>query len=83
MNNFSKNPFIGSNNQAKIAGDYVIKKTDGGRVSLDSIRDKMDNLKGFSSNVTKEHSNVEKRTMNNQSDITRMRINALKNLGKK
>ena len=38
MNNFSKNPFAGANNQTKIAGNYVMKKTDGGRFSLDSIR---------------------------------------------
>ena len=83
MNNFSKNPFTGANNQTKIAGNYVMKKTDGGRVSLDSIRENMNNLRNPKVDIPEQPLVKHDINKDMQVDNARMRMDALKNLGRK
>lgn len=83
MNNFSKNPFVGANNQTKIAGNYVMKKTDGGRVSLDSIRENMNNLRNPKADMPEQPLIKNDVNKDMQVNNARMRIDALRNLGRK
>ena len=83
MNIFSKNPFAGANNQTKIAGNYVMKKTDGGRVSLDSIRENMNNLRNPKVDISEQPLVKHDINKDMQVDSARMRMDALKNLGRK
>lgn len=77
--NFSKNPFNGANNQTKIAGNHVFKKSDGGRMSLDEVRGNMGDVKYPNIETPKEVNP----TPDMQFDATRNRLQTLKNIGKK
>lgn len=75
--NFSKNPFNGLNNNTKIAGNHVFKKSDGGRLSLEDVRNNMNGVKN--PQVLKE---TEPQININNNDLTKTRIDAYKNIGK-
>lgn len=73
--NFSKNPFNGLNNNTKIAGNHVFKKSDGGRMSLEEVRSNMDDVRN-------NMQNKENKTSDKQFDVTRNRLQSFKNIGK-
>ena len=79
--NFSRNPFNGANNQTKIAGDYVHKSNDGGRMSLDEVRNNMSSLRNPNKQAPQSPS-VPQPT-NEQLKVTRDRVQNLRNIGRK
>lgn len=88
MNNmsFNKNPF-NNQEQAKIASKVIINNNVG-RVSVDEIRSNMNNLRQAQDNVQNSDTvptptTINNNQNNNMSEITRMRMQALKNIGKK
>lgn len=91
--NFSKNNF---NNMepAKIANKVIQNNKDGGVVSINQIVTNMQNIRRGNTNVTSKFEDsvpvVEREqrkstndTSNNRSEVERMRLQALKNVGKK
>lgn len=76
--NFSRNPFDGANSQTKIAGNHVFKQGDGGRMSLDEVRENMHEAKHPGVEIPKK--TVE--TPDAQLAATRARMQAFKNIGK-
>lgn len=76
--NFSKNPFNGLNNNTKIAGNHTFKKSDGGRMSLEEVRSNMNDVKNSNANIQ----NQEDKITDKQLDITRNRLQSLKNIGR-
>lgn len=77
--NFSKNPFDMHNNKTSIAGSHVFKQGDGGRTSLEDIRSNMSGVKN-----SKIEKKLDKPVVNdNQVDISRNRIQSLRNLERK
>lgn len=75
--NFTKNPFNTNVKQTKIAGDHVFKNSDGGRVGLDEIRDRMGQLKNPNYNKLAQNQT------NNNLEATRNQIQNMRNIGKK
>lgn len=77
--NFSKNPFNGVNSNTKIAGNHVFKPSDGGRVSLDDVREKMVDTNRPNIETKKEPTVIP----DTQFDATRRRMQSFKNIGNK
>lgn len=75
--NFSKNPFNGLNNNTKIAGNHVFKKSDGGRMSLEEVRNNMNEIKH-----PQTINEVQPQINNMNNDLTKTRIDAYKNIGR-
>lgn len=76
--NFSKNPFNGLNNNTKIAGNHVFKKSDGGRMSLEEVKSNMNEVKNSNVNKKQEDNIIPDK----QFDIMRNSLQSLKNIGR-
>ena len=76
--NFSKNPFIGTK-ETKIAGNHVFKNSDGGRMSLEEVRNHMHSIKNPNIEV-KPLDNINH--VDNQLSVAKDRISKLRNIGK-
>lgn len=89
--NFSKNKF-NTMEPAKIANKVIQNNKDGGVVSINQIVSNMQNIRRGNTNVTSKFEDsvpvverVQTKSTNttNQAEVERMRLQALKNVGKK
>ena len=93
--NFSKNKF-NTMEPAKIANKVIQNNKDGGVVSINQIVSNMQNIRRGNTNVTSKfedgvpvverkevRQNIQTNTSINNSEAERMRLQALKNVGKK
>lgn len=91
--NFSKNKF-NTMEPAKIANKVIQNNKDGGVVSINQIVTNMQNIRRGNTNVTSKFEDsvpvverVQRKSTNststNQAEVERMRLQALKNVGKK
>lgn len=89
--NFSKNSF-NTMEPAKIANKVIQNNKDGGVVSINQIVTNMQNIRRGNTNVTSkfedsvpvvEREQRKSTNTTNQAEVERMRLQALKNVGKK
>ena len=89
--NFSKNKF-NTMEPAKIANKVIQNNKDGGVVSINQIVTNMQNIRRGNTNVTSkfedsvpvvERAQRKPANTTNQAEVERMRLQALKNVGKK